>query len=374
MTKGDLVLMRDLAQEMLEDRYPLEFLAPPSISPPPELLMKKGRPKISDTDIRKIIANLRRTVRRKRESSGSSGSGSSGSVGSQPSTQEEIQGEAGGTTNGADLKHDTLMRQLRVEEEVGEALIALSKRAGWYTYRSATNGKEVLSLRTGLLLSQLVSECSCSMRKIPDIVATVLVMVFGMIPQALMDQFTRAVSAFEQAVDRVALVLKGKTAEKFKSGTFRAACLCMNASNKGGKNLVTKPFTTLDADGFVRQGCFNMDLTVTKKADLGSDLTIQALTTELGETGLYTIKGGSCDKYGVAEVAKALRHIDLLHMSSWQANLARNLLLMTLTSARYPTIKYLYGLGYFASERIRSCMVHAFECVLKLLLIELVGK
>jgi hypothetical protein len=199
-------------------------------------------------------------------------------------------------------------------------------------------------------------------------------MLFGMIPQTLMNQFTRAVSAFEQAADRAALVLKGKTAEKFQSGTFRAACLCMDASNKGGKNLVTKPFTTLDADGFVWQGCFNMDLTVTKKADLGSDLTIQALTTELGEAGMYTIKGGSCDKYGVAEVVKALRHIDRLRMAVWQANSARNRLLMTLTSARYPTIKYLYCLGYFASERIRSCMMHAFECVLKLLLEKLMGK
>jgi hypothetical protein len=74
---------------------------------------------------------------------------------------DEIREAEAGGANGADLNHDNVMAQLGLEEEMGLALVALSRKAGWYTYLRQSNGREALSIRIGLLQSQLVSECSC---------------------------------------------------------------------------------------------------------------------------------------------------------------------------------------------------------------------
>jgi hypothetical protein len=53
---------------------------------------------------------------------------------------DEIREAEAGGANGADLNHDNVMAQLGLEEEMGLALVALSRKAGWYTYLRQSNG------------------------------------------------------------------------------------------------------------------------------------------------------------------------------------------------------------------------------------------
>mmetsp|Transcript_5486 Transcript_5486/g.12502 ORF Transcript_5486/g.12502 Transcript_5486/m.12502 type:complete len:1268 (+) Transcript_5486:159-3962(+) len=349
MTKGDLELMRNLAQEMLEDRFPLEFFAPPAD--------KGGRPQKLRDEIAKELKCEKQKTRRlsSRSSSDSSITDASANDG-----ETEVDEVGGG-----------ISQEFR-ELSIGHGLTELLERAGAYTRTCSANGAQMLSLMSGILVNQLTAECQCSYRKLPDIIATVITLLFGMIPAADMALFTRSVSCFTQAGDRAGVVMRQQGGERFGKGFYKHVCLCMDASNKGGKNLVTKPFAAFDVEGFIRQGCFGMDLTTTKKADLGGDLTFTSLMAEIGERGLYCIKGGSCDKFGEIEVHRILLAIDHLRMAAWEIVCDRRF--MTVVSSVDPSLLYLYGLGFFGSLRIRTCLMHAFERLLRPLLNALLGR
>ena len=62
---------------------------------------------------------------------------------------------------------------------VGEKLSDLIAGVGVFTQH--INGKETLSVQSGEFIQDLISNCGCSMKKIPLIVSIVLSMLFGLI-------------------------------------------------------------------------------------------------------------------------------------------------------------------------------------------------
>ena len=62
---------------------------------------------------------------------------------------------------------------------VGERLSILIAEVGVFTQQ--INGKEALSVQSGVFIQDLISNCGCSMKKIPLIVSIVLSMLFGLI-------------------------------------------------------------------------------------------------------------------------------------------------------------------------------------------------
>lgn len=66
-----------------------------------------------------------------------------------------------------------------LEKSIGEKLIDLITQANVLT--EIINGKPTLSIVTGLLVQDLISNCGCSMNKLPMIISTVITMFFGLV-------------------------------------------------------------------------------------------------------------------------------------------------------------------------------------------------
>ena len=151
----------------------------------------------------------------------------------------------------------------REETTMGEKLTQLVAEAGVFT--EIINGKETLSILTGLLIQDLRSNCGCSLTKMPIIISTVLTMFFGLVDVESFTSLLRSSDTYSLASERTAglVVYNGKRrfTDRLAEDAILNAYLILDASNKKNKGLVAKPINYVSNDGVVRLGSLQIDNT-----------------------------------------------------------------------------------------------------------------
>jgi nucleoside diphosphate kinase len=150
-----------------------------------------------------------------------------------------------------------------LEKSIGEKLIDLITEANVLT--EVINGKPTLSIVTGLLVQDLVSNCGCSMNKLPMIISTVITMFFGLVNTDVFRSILRAPDTYALASERAAelVVLNGRRrfTNRGDPDAILNAFLILDASNKKNKGLVAKPINYVSMDGVVKLGALKLDNT-----------------------------------------------------------------------------------------------------------------
>ena len=151
---------------------------------------------------------------------------------------------------------------IKVEKiTMGEKLMQLVAEAGVFT--ETINGKETLSILTGLLIQDLRSNCGCSLTKMPIIISTVLTMFFGLVDVESFTSLLRSSDTYSLASERTAelVVYNGKRRfiDRLAEDAILNAYLILDASNKKNKGLVAKPINYVSNDGVVRLGSLQID-------------------------------------------------------------------------------------------------------------------
>jgi hypothetical protein len=153
------------------------------------------------------------------------------------------------------------------EESIGEILIKLI--ATQNEYYKIINGKSCMSVRTGLYVQDMISNCGCSLEKMPIIVETVLKMLFGDIDEMSIKKIVKASSTYSNSAERTAALVKRMSSDHFlvrdNESSILNSCIIMDATNKGNKSLVAKLYNFVTSDGIVRLGAFNVDNTGMKQ-------------------------------------------------------------------------------------------------------------
>ena len=162
-------------------------------------------------------------------------------------------------------KQNKIIRPINkiIEEVIGDKLIELVMKQS--KYYDIINGKLCLSIRTGVFIQDLISNCGCSLEKMPIIISTVLRMLFGNIDEVSMKRIVKCSKTYTTSTERTAALVKENTSSTFiirdNESTVLNAYLIMDATNKGNKNLVAKLYNYVSADGIVRLGALNLDNT-----------------------------------------------------------------------------------------------------------------
>ena len=299
---------------------------------------KRGRPIITESDLRKKLNRIRMNLNYSKNAE---------------NKIAIISDEDPGTTS------------------IGNKVALLIAEAKVYTEN--VNGEECVSIASGLHIQDLISNCGCSVEKLPMIVGTVLSMLFGDVGDNNYSAIVKSHNTYAIASERTSLLVVTEISKRFldRAAEERVmhSTLILDASNKKGKGCVGKIVIFVGVDGVVKQLALRLDTTVTKKALGSSHLTIESLETELGD-GIVWIMGITTDAFGAAveEAKLVLRHIDkraseiylqspdMLHRKS-----------LNITGQVYK-----YG-GKFREQSIRTCQMHNFERILALLLSTLMG-
>lgn len=275
--------------------------------------------------------------------------------------------------------HDKTPNQLSLNYErdndrfdtIGERVISLIKEAGCYTEK--INGEECVSIVSGLLLQDLISNCGCSVEKLPLIIGIITTMLFGKLHDDVYSKIVKSHNTYALASERTALVVVLEVRQRFTDreaeNRILYAYLILDASNKKNKGCVGKVAFIVGFDGVVRQIALRLDTTVTKKAVGSSKITIESLENELGD-GLVWIMGITTDAFGAAveEAVLVLRHIDSRaeKLTITQQNLLHR------PSLVIPGQVYKYG-GRFRESCVRTCVMHNFERILASMINILMG-
>ena len=132
-------------------------------------------------------------------------------------------------------------------------------------YFEKINGKLSLSIKTGLIVQDLISNCGCSVEKMSLMIELVLQMLFGDIDKDSLKQIAKAPVTYSRASERTAVIIRSVSTSRFlirnNELSILNAYLIMDATNKGNKSLVAKLFNYISYDGVVRLGSFTMDNT-----------------------------------------------------------------------------------------------------------------
>lgn len=130
------------------------------------------------------------------------------------------------------------------EESIGETLIKLI--ATQNKYYKMINGKLCLSVRTGLHIQDMISNCGCSLEKMPTMIEIVLKMLFGDVDERSIRSIVKATSTYSTSAERTAALVKRMSSSHFlvrdNASTILNSYLIMDATNKGNKSLVAKLF------------------------------------------------------------------------------------------------------------------------------------
>lgn len=150
-----------------------------------------------------------------------------------------------------------------IEELIGNKLHDLVMKQN--KYYDIINGKLCLSVRTGLFVQDLISNCGCSLEKMPIMISTVLRMLFGSINEVSMRKIVKCSMTYTTSSERTAALVKEQCSNKFlirdNDSSILNAYLIMDATNKGDKSLVAKLYNYVCGDGVVRLGALNLDNT-----------------------------------------------------------------------------------------------------------------
>jgi hypothetical protein len=148
---------------------------------------------------------------------------------------------------------------------IGDKLVDLVIKQS--KYYDIINGKLCLSIRTGIFIQDLISNCGCSLEKMPIIIGTVLRMLFGNIDAMSMKKIVKCTKTYTTSSERSAALIREQSSSTFiirnNESSILNAYLIMDATNKGNKNLVAKLYNYVRGDGVVRLGALNLDNTGT---------------------------------------------------------------------------------------------------------------
>ena len=126
-----------------------------------------------------------------------------------------------------------------------------------------------MSVRTGLHVQDMISNCGCSLEKMPIIIETVLKMLFGDIDEISIKKIVKASSTYSNSAERSASLVKRMSSDHFlvrdNNSSILNSYMIMDATNKGNKSLVAKLYDYVSNDGIVRLGAFNVDNTGMKQ-------------------------------------------------------------------------------------------------------------
>ena len=151
------------------------------------------------------------------------------------------------------------------EEMIGDKLVDLVIKQS--KYYDIIDGKLCLSIRTGIFIQDLISNCGCSLEKMPIIIGTVLRMLFGNIDAMSMNKIVKCTKTYTTSSERSAALVREQSSSTFiirnNESSVLNAYLIMDATNKGNKNLVAKLYNYVRGDGVVRLGALNLDNTGT---------------------------------------------------------------------------------------------------------------
>lgn len=151
-----------------------------------------------------------------------------------------------------------------MEEEtntMGNKLISLIKEGNVFT--ELINGRQTLSITSGLLVQDLISNCGCSVSKIPMIISIVITMLFGLVDIGSFKLLIKSCDTYALAAERTAalVVLNGRRRfmDREAADAILNSYIILDASNKKGKALVAKLYNYVSKDGVVRLGAFKVD-------------------------------------------------------------------------------------------------------------------
>lgn len=108
----------------------------------------------------------------------------------------------------------------------------------------------------------------------------------------------------------------------------------------------------------------NTDVTVSKKAQVGAELTFASLTEEIEHRGASLITAAVADAFGVPEIRAVAVEIDKVRMELFEQNPH----FMIKPSTVIPGQIYRYGKGTLTIHRLWSCGMHAMQNIFKPLL------
>jgi hypothetical protein len=263
-----------------------------------------------------------------------------------------------------DLQLDRLEAGLAVAGLVQEAVKSAD------VLKSKINYQQALSLHTGMLVQSLRSMCNVSLEKMPLVIATVLTMLFGLLPLALFKSLVPASSTLDASANRASHYLGERVTRLFTSDlpvAFICATLILDASNKGEKDLVCKVVVGLCYDLVVRYTLLNTDRTITSKSLGGSHLTTESLYEQLTFAGVWKITSAVVDYFGLGEAKQVLVKLDEAARDNPDKDR------MTLKSKFIPDQFYMLGAA-FRIFRWLTCKMHALDRIFKPWHNEIIGK
>lgn len=216
-------------------------------------------------------------------------------------------------------------------------------------------------------MNDLVVGCGCSYEKLPMIVTNVLTLMFGILPSSVMQELVKCTKTYQRAAERSLAVFKREGTERFTSLEFPdspvVVCLCMDESNKGNKALVAKPYVTRSMDGDISLKSLTTDISMSKKANIAQEQTLESILAEVGTRGASKINAATVDGFGVASAVLLMSKIDDIRCGEMAGQ--REVLVH---SSTIQGLTYDYSKGPVGRQRIRVCMMHVFECEMKVLI------
>ena len=340
---------------------------------------KRGRPQRSTSELQRQVSLYRRRNNHFKTNTAMTPKVLFKQAGSIPTTEKDVN------------YNDEVLSS----EESMNRLIVQAYEAGSFMRERNSTGQMTLSLRAGVLCAHLHSVCGVSLEKMPFVVAAVLVMVFGKVSLPTLSAINANTGAYKSAMEKVNIKLNASILRRFTddshSDSYVGVCLCQDASTKSGRELVNKPYTALTQDNryttlsllyhtspslisitsYVRlvQHCFASDVTSTKKAGGGAEVTCESLGSQITVEGTIKITCGMADAFGLAEMKLVLTKIDNQAKLMFDEGDVERL---TYKSKRIAGQVYHYG-GKWRSTRWLSCRCHAIERCLQPLLVQILN-
>jgi len=196
---------------------------------------------------------------------------------------------------------------------IGQTLVKLSTAAGVYKKAyEGSNNQETLSLETGIMKHDLTSTCLVSMEKLPLVIADVLQMLFGYIPEDNRNDLIFCSKTYTKVKERNSMFIGATSKAVFTEPGETSvvhACITQDESHKRD-NVSLKMVSHSCEDGKTRLRACNTDLTLSKKTENIANNTLDSLKREITERGMIKIFAATSDNAAIPTMGLILQHAD----------------------------------------------------------------
>jgi hypothetical protein len=199
-------------------------------------------------------------------------------------------------------------------------------------------------------------------------------MFLGKLTEDVKEKLIKTQRTYMYAMEKSNRLLKQHTSSLFNTnnndndgnGIF-AGCLLLDASNKRGQALNSKPLVYLNSHlNKIKRLHLETDNQNSKKAELSGLNTIRSLQKELSLIGLSKINSGASDKFGQKELSKVLKGCDEVAKNLYDNGVGlESILFQGEGFNNEDCVVYNGGIGNFRTDRVWTCLMHAIENILK---------